>query len=101
MLMLLLSWLQYATIFYSRDGGWIVLPTLDCFCRASEMCYAGMEYGVWSMEYFYAECDVLLVLRSNRAVKVNQNTEALWIALASCIVMAVLPVFTREPWQQC
>ena len=47
--MLLLSWLQYTAIFCSRNDSWIVLSTPDCLCGASEMCHAGMEYGVCRM----------------------------------------------------
>ena len=66
--MLFLSWLQYTAIFCSRDDSWIVLSTPDCLCGASEMCHAGMEYVEW---------DVVLVLRFNKAVKINQNIQVL------------------------
>ena len=46
-----LSWLQDATIFHSRDDGRIKLCSSDCMCRASEVCHAGMEYGVCRMLY--------------------------------------------------
>ena len=45
-----LSWLQDATIFHSRDDGRIKLCSSDCMCRASEVCHAGMEYGVSGMQ---------------------------------------------------